>query len=280
MAFISAAGVRAPSAGFTLWLVGLFLATLAFAVQGAASLSCGPTQLGAPCGDAGPASQSVSDGPGPGAGNPVNVATGNKYQRETDMPMLPGVLGLELVRHYNSFDTRQGPWGTGWTLSYDTRLYRVGDSIQVVQADGSRLSFAAQPGSELCTPENPAHGTLRIFDPAHDRKSSESESNGGYAWYWRGGRVLWFDHAGGLVRIESGNGQAVSIQRGQVPGHPSYRQILQVRDPAGRALVLQYAPGTGAVIFQGPAQQRRTAAMGPGIPSWPNLSQQPGCCNT
>lgn len=245
IADLRAAGVRAASGCFLPRVAGLILATLAFAVQGAASLSCGPTQLGAPCGDAGPATQPLGDGPGLGAGNPVNVATGNKYQRETDMPALPGVLGLELVRHYNSFDVRQGPWGTGWTLSYDTRLYRVGDSIQIVQADGSRLSFAAQPGSERCTPENPVHGTLRILGPP--RGDKDGESNDGYAWYWRGGRVLWFDRAGGLVRIEAGNGQAVSIQRGRVPGHPAYRQIMQVRDPAGRMLVLQYAPDTGTV---------------------------------
>jgi RHS repeat-associated protein len=243
---VRATGVLAAGGRFASWLAGLILGMAAFAAQGAASLSCGPTQLGAPCGDAGPATQSLGDGPGPGAGNPVNVATGNKYQRETDMPPLPGVLGLELVRHYNSFDTRRGPWGTGWTLSYDTRLYRVGDSIQIVQADGSRLSFAARPGSELCTPENPSHGTLRLLDPEVDGKGNDV-GDGGYAWHWRGGRVLWFDRAGGLVRIEAGNGQAVSIQRGRVPGHASYRQIVQVTDPAGRSLVLQYASGTGAV---------------------------------
>jgi Domain of unknown function (DUF6531) len=37
---------------------------------------------------------------GEAAGNPINVTNGNKYQREVDMPALPGVLGLELVRHY------------------------------------------------------------------------------------------------------------------------------------------------------------------------------------
>ncbi|MES2317827.1 MAG: DUF6531 domain-containing protein [Pseudomonadota bacterium] len=35
-------------------------------------------------------------------GNPIHVITGNKYQREVDLPALPGVLGLEIVRHYNS----------------------------------------------------------------------------------------------------------------------------------------------------------------------------------
>lgn len=247
MTCASDVGVRVAAVAVLPRLAGLVLAMAAFASQGAASLSCGPTQLGAPCGDAGPATQPVGDGPGTGAGNPVNVATGNKYQRETDMPALPGVLGLELVRHYNSFDTRLGPWGVGWTLSYDTRLYRVGDSIQIVQADGSRLSFAAKPGSELCTPENPAHGTLRILDAGGAGSPDDPGEGGGYAWYWRDGRELRFDRAGGLVSIRAGAGQAVSILRGRVPGHPSYRQVLRIADPAGRELVLQYAADTGVV---------------------------------
>nr|MBF0685236.1 hypothetical protein [Pseudomonas sp.] len=196
-------------------LVAVVLTLLCGLAQGASDLACGPSKLGAPCGTTGPATQPLGDGPGLGAGNPVNVATGNKYQRESDMPALPGELGLELVRHYNSFDTRQGPWGTGWTLSYDTRLYRVGDSLQIVQADGSRLGFAAMPGSDICTPENPVHGTLRVLGhpAAGEQTLDEADGEGGYAWTWRSGRVLRFDPDGRLIRIESAAGQIVSIKR-------------------------------------------------------------------
>src|SRR5690606_32061454 len=134
-------------------------------------------------------------GPGVGAGNPVNVASGNKYQRETDMPGLPGELGLELVRHYNSFDTRRGPWGTGWTLSYDTRLYRIGDSIQIVQADGSRVHFSTDPGSDVCTPENPAYGSVRIRASREGGSGRGADETEGYVWRWRTGRSLWFDRS-------------------------------------------------------------------------------------
>jgi len=63
---------------------------------------CTPTPGGDTCGGSGVASQGNSSGTNQGAGNPINIINGNKYQKEVDMPALPGVLGLEIVRHYNS----------------------------------------------------------------------------------------------------------------------------------------------------------------------------------
>lgn len=67
--------------------------------------------------------------------------TGNKYQREEDMPALPGVLGLEIVRHYNSAFSGpghpNGPLGRGWRLSYETEL------VDRWGTDGRKLHFNA-----------------------------------------------------------------------------------------------------------------------------------------
>jgi hypothetical protein len=97
----------------------------------------------------GPASQSNTSGVDVGAGNALNVITGNKYQREVDMPALPGVLGLEIVRHYNSAYSGpkegNGLIGRGWKLSYETELHAIGRTLQTVQTvttwlyDGARL---------------------------------------------------------------------------------------------------------------------------------------------
>ncbi|MCW5219913.1 hypothetical protein D5041_09040 [Verminephrobacter aporrectodeae subsp. tuberculatae] len=51
---------------------------------------CSPTPGGATCGSPGPASQGNTSGTNQGAGNPIHVISGNKYQREEDMPALPG----------------------------------------------------------------------------------------------------------------------------------------------------------------------------------------------
>ena len=103
--------------------------------------SCGSSTGPTSCSADSPASKSdktVDEG----GGNPINVITGNKYQREVDLPALPGVLGLELVRHYNSQFSGagfpNGIMGRGWKLSYETDLYVVGRTLQIVQADGAR----------------------------------------------------------------------------------------------------------------------------------------------
>src|SRR3546814_17005485 len=37
---------------------------------------------------------------------PIHLATGNKYQKETDLPPNPHAPGIEVVRHYNALDRR------------------------------------------------------------------------------------------------------------------------------------------------------------------------------
>ena len=94
------------------------------------SIDGGDPAAAHPCGESPPASQDSPDGVARGAGNPIDVITGNKYQRETDLPALPGVLGIEIVRHYNSAqagtDAPLGLLGRGWRLSYETDLYVTG----------------------------------------------------------------------------------------------------------------------------------------------------------
>ncbi|MEN9763869.1 MAG: hypothetical protein RI906_3695 [Pseudomonadota bacterium] len=129
-----------------------------------------------------------SAAPSLSAGNPVNVASGHKYEQVNDVRLarpdamthldaigLPtGVaaavlagdsLVMNFVRHYNSGAEFALSFGVGWSHSYDTRLARLrrepppsGGSlppyeIQILQADGRRLAFS--PLARL------ADGTIR-----------------------------------------------------------------------------------------------------------------------
>ena len=191
--------------------------------------ACGPAPGGSTCGGAaGVASQASQGGVDVGVGNPINLINGNKYQREVDLSPLPGVLGLEIVRHYNSAYSKPGmapgSFGRGWKLSYETDLYTIGKTIQIIQADGTRVMFSRDPNDpSLCSTTNPANGTLRI------RKSADGEA---YAWTWTSGRVLDFDRRGKLVQIVAPGGQFLSLQ------HDAAGMLLQVVDPQGRKLVL------------------------------------------
>jgi len=220
-------------------LVSLLLATtlLIAAAQaetvpanGVPPTQCGPGPAGAPCGGEGPASQGNPSGTNQGAGNPINVITGNKYQQEVDLPALPGVLGLEIVRHYNSSlsgpDTPPGILGRGWRLSYETDLYPVGNTLQIVQADGTRIIFVRDPKNpSQCATNDPARGRLDI------RKTARGEE---YVWTWPNGRVLSFNHQGRLTQIKAPTGEVVTLTRDPAG------TLLKVTDPQGRSLVLGY----------------------------------------
>lgn len=165
-----------------------------------------------------------------GKGNPLNVITGNKFQRETDMPALPGQLGLELVRYYNSstggLRDRNGLIGRGWRLSYEMALAVVGDTIQVIEADGGRLIFSRDPlQPSLCSTTDPANGEIDI------RHASGRDE---YVWRKPDGRRLSFNAEGRLVQILAPSGEFVALQ------HDSRGWLVKVTDPQGRSLRLNY----------------------------------------
>ena len=81
---------------------------------------------------------------GPGtlcAGNPINVGTGNKYQRERDYEGA-GAYPLRLERHYNSSGVVQsGALGANWRHHYERSLTRIGDIVWVYRHNGKQLRF-------------------------------------------------------------------------------------------------------------------------------------------
>ncbi len=220
------ARIRVVVAAGAVLAAPILFAGLALAQQ------CSPAAGGSPCGFAdGVASRADPDGGDLTVGNPIHPITGNKYQEELDAPPLPGFLGLEIRRHYNSsYVAADTPWGRGWALSYDTRVYRSGSSLQIVQADGRRLVFSAPADSAggtsdpPCVPAAPGQGDLYI----------ESD---GYRWVWPQQRELVFDRRGDLVQIGPVGGLVSEVAR--IVRDPGGR-ITHVTDPAGRSMEFSY----------------------------------------
>lgn len=175
--------------------------------------NCGPSQLGEPCSGGGLAVLgSTEPALNLGVGNPIHLVTGNKYQKETDLPANPTVFGLEVIRHYNSLDPGSSVSGRGWKLSYDTRLFKAGGRWQIVQADGSRVQFLSNGQAN-----KPGYGRL-------DNKNRH------YIWHWPNGQVLEFDPYGYLAGIVSSQGERLRILRepqAGVPRHAMTRVINQ-----------------------------------------------------
>lgn len=157
-------------------------------------------------------------------GNPIHVVTGNKYQVEFDQAPLPGNLGLEFSRHYNSEATGYaGVMGAGWRHSYEASVSVLADSsIDLWQADGRHLLFrpSGEPGKFRA--QRAGDGEL------HARE-------GGYVWHWSTGRELRFDARGRLLAIREG-AKTLTLR------YNDAGQLVSVIDPQQRVLQLDYYP--------------------------------------
>ncbi|MER1966655.1 DUF2235 domain-containing protein [Castellaniella sp. GW247-6E4] len=116
-----------------------------------------------------------------GIGNPVHLATGQKFQRDLDLPAPPDGRYPALVRIHRSGDGSPGPWGAGWHGEYDLRLTTRGTGWHIVQADGARLRFGADGRSR-----DAAAGRIEV-------------SAQGRLWRWPDGTTLAFDAKGRLT---------------------------------------------------------------------------------
>lgn len=228
-----------PALRALLWAGWLMLA----AWSGAPAFAC--PEGGGTCkaASSGPASQPLG-ALNVGAGNPINVMSGNKYQREDDMPALPGVLGLEIVRHYNSIHSSTGDapgmMGRGWKLSYETELLVAAGGMQLRQADGSVTNFSRDPlRPEVAVASNPAWGVINV------RRRHGAEE---YLWRWTDGRELVFDQRGKLVQITAATGEILSLM------YDAAGLLVKVTDPQGRSLRLLYRDRKAAArgdLFRG-----------------------------
>ena len=178
-----------------------------------------------------------------GSGNPINIMNGNKYQEDIDMPALPGVLGLEIVRHYNSFLSRPGDSngivGRGWRLSYETQLFNGDNYLEIREADGTMYGFSCDVlDRQRCNSTDRTRGTVRRLgaNGGKNRGAADAAHGSGndFLWTWNDGRVLRFNQLGQLVQIEAPTGEFVTLQ------YDARQLLMRVTDPQGRQLHLHY----------------------------------------
>ena len=210
------------------------LLALVFFVSGAAA---DPPAGGAQGGAAAPCSPNPNGNPGcSGAGNPVNLATGNKYQHEIDLAPLPGVLGLRFERHYNSGSRHRGLTGIGWRSSYEIVLVDLGAEVQIIDADGTRRTFAKDPQhASVCVSSRPKDGRLLI---AQDKDQHPDRRT--YRWQRLDGAEYVFGHGTGgghpLQSMVAASGERVTLN--YLGG-----ALDSVRDAQGRELKFVYERG-------------------------------------
>lgn len=205
----------------------LFLLFFTAASHAQTALSCQPSRLGQPCSGGGlTIAASAEPSINLGVGNPIHLVTGNNYQQETDMPPNASLYGLEIIRHYNSADPESTALGLGWKLSYDTRLFKVAGRLQVIQADGSRVTFDANGLAHT-----KAHGHL-VSNSQHHR------------WTWANGHILMFDPYGYLIKVSTPDDQHITILREPQAGGLQHA-ISKVINHTGYSLRFDYDSANG-----------------------------------
>jgi RHS repeat-associated protein len=184
----------------------------------------------------------------PGKGEPVNVATGDFYSRDTDLSIPGPGVPLTVSRAYDAFAAASGevpgPLGYGWALSYGMSLDQdpyTGD-VSVTQEDGSQVVFVpngsggfASPTRVLATLIQNADGSWTFTRKAREKFSfnpagqlTQVQDLNGYS------TTLSYDAQGRLASVTDPVGRSVSFS------YDSSNRITQISDPAGRTVSYGY----------------------------------------
>lgn len=180
----------------------------------------------------GPVAATETQGPNPSentcqacAGDPVDTATGNFYETQTDLSVTGRGPALRLSRSYNSLGaSTPGPFGYGWTDSYAMSLTINASSAVVTQDGGAQVPFLLS-GSTWSPPP-------RVL------ATLSHNGNGTWTFARRAREVYTFDASGRLTAIGDLNGYTTTVS------YPSSTSRV-VTDPAGRTLTFTF---TGSVV--------------------------------
>ncbi|EHY9845526.1 RHS repeat-associated core domain-containing protein [Vibrio splendidus] len=193
-------------------------------------------------------------------GNPINLATGNKYQQETDY-VSADMEPLVFTRHYNSqlaLSGKQSDVGIGWSHNYSNKVIfdkeSHGENMVVLhRPDGKELAF---------------YRTNAVWMPtwkSDDRLYKDS----GWRYQRADGVVELYDSNGQLIRIvhPSGNELDLNYTNGKLDSVSdsfgrtlrfSYDQgkIIKMIDPAGQTFSYDYSNELLVAVHKPDANQR------------------------
>jgi YD repeat-containing protein len=193
-------------------------------------------------------------------GDPVDCATGNLTETQTDFHIPGRGVALDLTRTYNSQaasrEERRGPFGYGWSWSFGASLERSTSSPEVPtetktvhQGNGSTVVYSTIDGKTTTAP-----GVQATLD----------HIGGNYLFKLPSQTLLTFDGSGQLTRETDRNGNVTKVEEECIGGeegggvaqvrmlYADYttedissederRCHIQVTDPAGRRMTLYLA---------------------------------------
>lgn len=109
----------------------------------------------------------------------VNLANGNLFKSYTDIKVAAARgAGLVLQRSYNSNDVREGPFGVGWTDSYDMRTKdTTADTMERTDCLGGKHSYIREADGLYNPPSYIRSVTVSATDPNTDAVTADIEES-------------------------------------------------------------------------------------------------------
>lgn len=171
------------------------------------------------------------------ASNPINLATGNTYIKQTDL-RIPGLGGgLSIVRTWNSLwpatqtASQVGLFGPNWRSTYEERVFVGSDNyIKYARSDGSFWSFGYSGGG------------WGVAAPANVSAFLTQGTS-----YWtltfQNGEQRTFDNtSGNLLSVTDRNGNTTQLS------YDGIGRLTTVTDPASRQLAFSYASDSSFLV--------------------------------
>ena len=188
-------------------------------------------------------------------GEPVNIVTGNYYTSVSDLKIPDRGIPLEIVRSYNSLDTRTGILGKAWRLNYESSLsvdiptgnvkviYPDGHTVIFYPISGSNEFAAPIPVFDRLTSNIDGTYTLKLQNKltynynANGQLGSISDTNGNTV-------VLTYGSNGYLNSVMGASGRMLdfSFENGK---------LKTITDPAGRTIVYTYDSNNNLLSVKG-----------------------------
>ena len=156
----------------------------------------------------------------------VGCQTGNYSQTQTDFSIGGRGVGLDLSRTYNSQAAaagKKGIFGYGWSSSFSDHLVSepVSHTVELVQADGSAISFLEGAGEAFTAPQ-------------WTQDTLKGSSAAGYSLTLENQTVYRFSGAGRLESVTDRNENATTL------AYNGSGKLETITDPAGRKIKLEY----------------------------------------
>lgn len=157
---------------------------------------------------------------------PIDCASGNQTEEQTDLALAGRGPGLHVTRAYNSQAAAEaksaGVWGYGWSGPYSSHLkFEEAGKVTVVQENGATATFFPEGGG---------------YDAGEWVQASLVKEGETYVFTLPSQEKLKFNSEGSLTEHKDRNGNALTVV--------SFMGIVfEVKDAAGRKLTFGYTEG-------------------------------------